>query len=100
MVLASLLLPSLALQAYAAQNVALSGSAVAPSQILDRRLMSFSIEFSFLTAFGGNRTAPNNLTRELMRRLEERTGLGPGIRPGGITMYANLNPIHYVVSSL
>ena len=47
------------------------------SQILDPRLASFSIEFSYLTMFGGNRTHPNLLTKELMQRLVERTGVGP-----------------------
>ncbi len=58
------------------------------SQILDRRLASFSFEFAYLPNFGGNLSSPNVLTRELMQRLEERTGVGPDIRPGGITMYA------------
>ena len=56
------------------------------SQILDPRLASFTIELAFLPSFGGNRTHPNTLTRELMRRLEERTGVGPDVRPGGITV--------------
>ena len=47
------------------------------SQILDPRLASFSIEFSYLTMFGGNKTHPNLLTKELMQRLVERTGVGP-----------------------
>lgn len=60
------------------------------SQILDRRLASFSFEFAYLPNFGGNFSSPNVLTRELMLRLEERTGVGPDIRPGGITMYAGV----------
>ncbi|KLO15240.1 hypothetical protein SCHPADRAFT_871320 [Schizopora paradoxa] len=56
------------------------------SQILDRRLASFSFEFSYLPNFGGNLSNPNVLTKELMQRLEERTGVGPDIRPGGITI--------------
>ncbi|KAI0091215.1 glycoside hydrolase superfamily [Irpex rosettiformis] len=56
------------------------------SQILDPRLASFSIEFSYLTTFGGNKTHPNLLTKELMQRLVERTGVGPDVRPGGITI--------------
>ena len=47
------------------------------SQVLDPRLASFSLEFSYVTAFGGNKTHPNVLTRELMQRLAERTGAGP-----------------------
>lgn len=47
------------------------------SQNLDPRLASFSIEFSYLTSFGGNKTHPNLLTKELMQRLVERTGVGP-----------------------
>ena len=57
------------------------------SQILDRRHASFSFEFAYLPNFGGNLSSPNVLTKELMQRLEERTGVGPDIRPGGITMY-------------
>ena len=56
------------------------------SQILDRSLASLSIEFAFLDVFGGNNSNPNILTRELMQRLVERTGVGPDIRPGGITV--------------
>ncbi|EKM58316.1 glycoside hydrolase family 79 protein [Phanerochaete carnosa HHB-10118-sp] len=54
--------------------------------MLDPRLASLSIEFSYLTAFGGNKTDPNLLTKELMQRLVERTGVGPDVRPGGITV--------------
>ncbi|CDO69226.1 Glycoside Hydrolase Family 79 protein [Trametes cinnabarina] len=56
------------------------------SQVIDRRLASFSFELSFLPTFAGNKTHPNVLTRELMKRLEERTGVGPDVRPGGITV--------------
>ncbi|KAI0342826.1 hypothetical protein BDW22DRAFT_1357353 [Trametopsis cervina] len=56
------------------------------SQPLSPTLASFSIEFSYLTAFGGNKTHPNVLTRELMQRLVERSGVGPDVRPGGITI--------------
>lgn len=56
------------------------------SQILDRALASFSIEFSFLDVFCGNKSHPNELTKRLMDRLVERTNVGPDIRPGGITM--------------
>ena len=47
------------------------------SQVLDPRLASFSLEFAYVTAFGGNKTHPNLLTKELMQRLAERTGAGP-----------------------
>lgn len=60
------------------------------SQVLDRRLASFSIEFSYLPTFGGNKTNPNTLTGEIMKRLVERTGLGPDIRPGGITVDSSI----------
>lgn len=55
----------------------LSSPPVNASQVLDPRLTSFSIEFSYLTMFGGNKTNPNVLTKELMQRLVERTGVGP-----------------------
>ncbi|KAI0784579.1 glycoside hydrolase superfamily [Abortiporus biennis] len=56
------------------------------SQLLDPRLASFSIEFSYLPSFGGNKSNPNILSQELIQRLVERTGVGPDIRPGGITV--------------
>lgn len=49
----------------------------ASSQPLDSRLASFSIEFAYLAEFTGNKTNPNVLTKELMQRLVERTGVGP-----------------------
>lgn len=80
--------------AAAAVNVSLPAiPAKAPStasQVLDRRLASFSIEFSYLPTFGGNKTHPNKLTGEIMNRLVERTGVGPDIRPGGITVDSSI----------
>lgn len=73
----------------ASQNVSLphiSSSPTNASQVIDPRLASFSMEFSYLPTFGGNKTHPNVLTQELMQRLVERTGVGPDVRPGGITM--------------
>ncbi|KAF8680486.1 Glycosyl hydrolase family 79 C-terminal beta domain [Rhizoctonia solani] len=78
----------------AAGNISLPAIPASPpstaSQTLDRRLASFSIEFSYLPSFGGNKTHPNELTRNLMNRLVERTGLGPDIRPGGITVDSSI----------
>lgn len=59
------------------------------SQVLDPRLASFSFELSYLPTFAGNISHPNVLTKELMQRLVERTGVGPDIRPGGVTMYVS-----------
>ncbi|EJD07106.1 uncharacterized protein FOMMEDRAFT_77371 [Fomitiporia mediterranea MF3/22] len=56
------------------------------SELLDRWLASFSFELAYLPYFTGNRSNPNVLTQELMQRLVERTGVGPDIRPGGITV--------------
>lgn len=85
---------SLAGLASAVVNVALPSIPSQPtsnaSQVLDRRLASFSIEFSYLPTFGGNKTNPNTLTGEIMKRLVERTGLGPDIRPGGITVDSSI----------
>ncbi|KZV99803.1 hypothetical protein EXIGLDRAFT_723870 [Exidia glandulosa HHB12029] len=53
---------------------------------LDRRVASLSIEFSYLPSFGGNNSAPNELTRSLIQRIVDRTGVGPDLRPGGITV--------------
>lgn len=72
-----------------ATNVALPSISSQPSnasQLLDRRLASFSIEMAYLPSFTGNKSNPNTLTAEIMQRLVERTGVGPDIRPGGITM--------------
>lgn len=85
----ALALLSFALPALGATPVTLPAIASTPhnaSQILDRRLASLSIEFSYLPSFGGNASHPNVLTRELMQRLVERTGVGPDVRPGGISM--------------
>lgn len=60
------------------------------AQKLDPCLASFSIEFSYLPSFGGNLSSPNLLTKALMERIVERTGVGPDVRPGGITMYGQL----------
>ncbi|CAE6523860.1 unnamed protein product [Rhizoctonia solani] len=80
--------------AVTAANISLPAIPASPpttaSQILDRRLASFSIEFSYLPSFGGNKTHPNELTRNLMNRLVERTGLGPDVRPGGITVDSSI----------
>ncbi|TFK50028.1 hypothetical protein OE88DRAFT_1632314 [Heliocybe sulcata] len=87
--LAVLLCLSTILFVRAAQRVDLPTIPLSPndaSQILDRSLASLSIEFSYLPSFGGNASDPNTLTQELMQRLVERTGVGPDIRPGGITV--------------
>ncbi|KAG8773778.1 hypothetical protein FRC12_002319 [Ceratobasidium sp. 428] len=89
-----LLLSLSAAAANAATNVSLPAIPAGPpssaSQVLDRRLASFSIEFSYLPTFGGNKTHPNVLTGEIMKRIVERTGLGPDIRPGGITVDSSI----------
>ncbi|KAG9128365.1 hypothetical protein FRC07_000039 [Ceratobasidium sp. 392] len=76
--------------ARAATNVSLpaipSGPPAHASQVLDRRLASLSIEFAYLPTFAGNKTHPNRLTGEIMKRIVERTGLGPDIRSGGNTI--------------
>ncbi|CDO76896.1 Glycoside Hydrolase Family 79 protein [Trametes cinnabarina] len=64
------------------------------SQAIDRRLASFSFELSFLPTFAGNKSHPNVLTRELMKRLEERTGVGPDVRPGGISVDSSVFDPH------
>lgn len=77
-----ILLASLALAKFAdgASTVKLPPVSLHPSnasQVLDPQLVSFSIEFSYMTSFGGNKTNPNLLTQELVQRLVERTGVGP-----------------------
>ncbi|KDQ57014.1 glycoside hydrolase family 79 protein [Jaapia argillacea MUCL 33604] len=79
--------------AQASQNVSLPQISSSPSnasQILDPRLASLSIEFSYLPSFGGNLSNPNLLTKELLQRLVERTGVGPDIRPGGISVDSSM----------
>ncbi|KAI0322577.1 hypothetical protein OF83DRAFT_651208 [Amylostereum chailletii] len=91
--LALLLFSLVPARTHAVKNVTVPGITSIPSgasQVLDKSLASFSIEFSYLTAFGGNDTHPNNLTRQLMERLEERTGVGPDVRPGGITIDSSI----------
>ncbi|KAL5525513.1 hypothetical protein ACEPAG_6849 [Sanghuangporus baumii] len=70
--------------------LAISPTPFNASQPLDRRLASFSFELSFLPSFAGNSSHPNRLTQELMNRLVERTGVGPDIRPGGITVDSSI----------
>ncbi|TFY71156.1 hypothetical protein EVG20_g1847 [Dentipellis fragilis] len=79
-------LASPAFAAQAIQSPEISSSPANASQILDRALASFSIEYGYLPSFGGNISHPNELTRRLMQRLVERTGVGPDVRPGGITI--------------
>ncbi|KAI0259905.1 hypothetical protein BC834DRAFT_926115 [Gloeopeniophorella convolvens] len=77
----------------ASQSIVLPSISRAPShasQVLDQSLASLSIELAFLTAFGGNNSNPNALTGELMQRIEERTGKGPDVRPGGITIDSSI----------
>ncbi|KIJ37551.1 glycoside hydrolase family 79 protein, partial [Sphaerobolus stellatus SS14] len=62
----------------------------AASQVLDRRLASFSFELAYFPTFAGNLSHPNVLTHELIQRLVERTGVGPDIRPGGITVDSSI----------
>lgn len=80
------LLDSTRVLAVAVNLPRISPQATNASQLIDRRLASFSFEAAFLPTFAGNYSHPNLLTKELMLRLEERTGLGPDIRPGGITI--------------
>ncbi|VDB95700.1 unnamed protein product [Peniophora sp. CBMAI 1063] len=73
----------------AAQNVTIDVPSSPPSDVsrtLDPALVSFSIEIAYLDSFTGNASSPNNLTRALMANLEDRTGQGPDVRPGGITI--------------
>jgi hypothetical protein len=91
--LSGLLLGVLALESFAGSPAAklvtlpyISSIPASASQTLDRALASISIEFSYLPSFGGNDTNPNELTRQLMQRLVERTGTGPDLRSGGGTV--------------
>lgn len=85
---------ALGLAAVSATNISLPQISTHPSnasQILDPRLASFSFELAYLPSFTGNKSNPNTLTAGLMQRLVERTGVGPDIRPGGITMFVPLS---------
>ncbi|KAG8712198.1 hypothetical protein FRC08_014902, partial [Ceratobasidium sp. 394] len=81
---------SLTAVANAATNISLPAISTQPpanaSQVLDRRLASLSIEFAYLPTFAGNKSHPNHLTGEIIKRIVERTGLGPDVRSGGITI--------------
>ncbi|KZV68175.1 glycoside hydrolase family 79 protein [Peniophora sp. CONT] len=86
--------PLLALAALcAAQSITIDVPSSPPADVsrtLDPALVSFSIELAYLDSFGGNASNPNNLTRALMANLEERTGQGPDVRPGGITIDSSI----------
>ena len=74
-----------------------SAPPISSAEKLDPSLASLSIEFSYLPSFGGNLSNPNLLTKALMEQIVERTGVGPDVRPGGITMYASSIFLHRVV---
>ncbi|KAI0065099.1 hypothetical protein BV25DRAFT_1822212 [Artomyces pyxidatus] len=82
--LATFARPASSSQLIELQNVSFTPSST--SQLLDQSLASLSIEFAYLTSFGGNNSQPNLLTKNLMKLLEDRTGVGPDLRPGGITI--------------
>ncbi|KAI0049736.1 glycoside hydrolase family 79 protein [Auriscalpium vulgare] len=96
LLLSFLVAAALAPQLRAIQLVSLppiSSSPVGASQVVDRALASLSIEPAYLTSYGGNNSSPNVLTRALMQHLESRTGVGPDLRPGGITIDSSIfNP--------
>ncbi|KAJ4476206.1 glycoside hydrolase family 79 protein [Lentinula aciculospora] len=55
------------------------------SHALHPSLASFSIETAFFIMYFGNKTSPNLLTRNLLENIENRIGIPPEIRIGGIT---------------
>jgi hypothetical protein len=55
------------------------------SKPLHPSLGSFSIETAFFEEYIGNTTSPNQLTKDLLSNLVERTGVPAEIRIGGIT---------------
>ncbi|KAF8588092.1 glycoside hydrolase family 79 protein [Ramaria rubella] len=79
---------------WASPSITLRGVPATPgsaaSQVLDLRLASFSFELAYFPTFAGNHSHPNLLTKELVQRLVERTGVGPDIRPGGITVDSSI----------
>jgi len=93
-ILSALVVLSATILAAGVSTISLKGVPSQPgndaSQILDRRLASFSFELAYFPTFAGNISHPNILSRELMQRLVERTGVGPDVRPGGITVDSSI----------
>jgi hypothetical protein len=56
------------------------------SDYLSPNLASFSIEFSYLVEFFGNKSNPNTLSLQALQNIEQRIGVPVSIRPGGITV--------------
>lgn len=53
-------------------------------------LQAISIEFAFFTDYAGNKSQPNEFSRNLLENFEKITGKHPTVRVGGSSEYAAL----------
>lgn len=51
--------------------------------IVPNDLQAFSIEFSFFTDYAGNKSHPNEFSRNLLANFKNLTGVQPIVRVGG-----------------
>jgi hypothetical protein len=52
-------------------------------------LQAVSIEFAFFTDYAGNKSQPNEFSRNLLENFEKITGKQPTVRVGGTSQYAS-----------
>lgn len=62
----------------------------APQQntpIAPNDLQAFSIEFAFFPAYAGNKSHPNEFSKNLLANFKSITGVHPIVRVGGTSQY-------------
>lgn len=57
------------------------------SEAIPNDLQSFSLEFAFFPDYAGNRSSPNQFSRNLMENFKNLTGVYPKVRVGGTSQY-------------
>ena len=69
------------------------------SSPVKKDLQSFSIEFAFFPDYAGNKSHPNEFTKNLLGNFKEITGVPPKVRVGGTSQYVeNPSSSHYFSS--
>jgi hypothetical protein len=53
------------------------------AEYVPRDLQSFSIEFAFFPDYAGNKSHPNNFSKNLLENFKDFTGVYPLVRVGG-----------------
>lgn len=53
-------------------------------------LQSISIEFSYFPDYAGNKSQPNEFSKNLLHNLRTLTGVAPKVRVGGTSQYVEL----------